>query len=228
MNNEDTAKYVYDLLTTSMLGQDASRDRSKQIAIGPSELGVCKRKVYYRITQAPKLNETEKLAPILGTWIHAGIAEAIKRADPFGDNFLIEQEFSNDGMPMHTDLYIKDKKMVVDWKTTTRKSIKYFPSDSQLWQVHTYAHILKKNGYEVDKVVLCTIPRDGKMKEILVHAEDYDPAKAEEALSWKREVEQAVINEEVPVPEKPKYWCQDYCEFYDPTGERGCPSTTRK
>lgn len=227
MNNEEASKLVYGLLTNSMMAQDANRDRSKQVEIGPSELGVCRRKVYYRITQAPKLNETEKLAPILGTWIHAGIAEAIKRSDPFGDQFLIEQEFSADGIPMHTDLYIKDKKMVVDWKTTTRKSMRYFPSESQVWQVQTYANILIKNGYEVDKVVLCTIPRDGKMSEILVHAEDYDVAKAEAALAWKKEVEQYVINEEVPLPEKPKYWCSSYCEYYDPTGERGCPSTSR-
>ena len=227
MNNEEAATFVYELVTTSMLAQDANRDRSKQVAIGPSELGSCRRKVYYRITQAPKVNKTEKLAAILGTYIHAGIAEAVARKDPFGDNFMIEQEFSADGLPMHTDLYIKDKKMVIDWKTTTKKSLRYFPSQDQLWQVHTYANIMRKNGYEVDKVVLCSIPRDGVMADIKVCAQDYDEDQANAALAWKAGVEQFVINEEVPLPEKPKYYCIKYCEYFDPTGERGCPSSSQ-
>jgi hypothetical protein len=48
--------------------------------------------------QTEKVNETEKLAAILGTFIHAGMEESIKRNDPFGDNYLIEIEAEHEGL----------------------------------------------------------------------------------------------------------------------------------
>lgn len=225
--SEDTGIYLYKLLTGALIAQDNLRDRSLQTEIGPSQIGGCRRQVYYQLTEKPVLNETESMAAILGTFIHAGIAEAIKREDPFGDNFLIEQKIDAFGIPAHTDLYIKDRQLVVDWKTTTRKSLRYFPSEQQIMQVQIYAHILKANGEDPKTVSLVTIPRDGKMEEILVHHEPYDPAKAEAGLKWLDEVKEAAKNKEIPSPEKPKHFCAMYCEWYDETGEVGCPSLKR-
>ena len=225
--SEDTGIYIYKLLTGALVAQDNLRDRSKQKEIGPSQLGGCRRQVYYQLTDQPEVNKTEPLPAILGTFIHAGIAEAIKREDPFGDNFLIEQEINAFGIPAHTDLYIKDKQLVVDWKTTTKASLRYFPSDNQIWQVQVYAHILKQNGEDPKTVCLVTIPRDGKISDILVHHEPYDPTKAEAALKWLEEVKESAFKKEIPSPEKPKHFCKMYCEWYDETGERGCPSMKR-
>ncbi len=82
------------MLSKSLLALDGQRDRSKQVEVGPSSIGGCRRRVWHDLQQTPKLNQTESLAAIMGTFIHAGIAEAIKREDPFGDNFIIEQEVS--------------------------------------------------------------------------------------------------------------------------------------
>jgi hypothetical protein len=30
-----------------------------------------------------------------------------------------------------------------------------------------------------------------------------------------------------PSPEKPLAFCADFCPYYDPTGEEGCPSTQK-
>ena len=226
--SEDTNVYLYKLLSGALLAQDGQRDRSKQVEIGPSQLGSCKRKVYYQLVSKPELNKTEKLPAILGTFIHAGIAEAIKRDDPFGDNFLIEQEMNAFGIPAHTDLYIKDKQLVVDWKTTTKASLRYFPSENQIWQAQVYAHMLKENGEDPKTIALVTIPRDGKMEDIRTHSEPYDPAKAELALSWLEDVKQSVTKKEIPLPEKPKHFCRMYCEWFDETGQVGCPSLSRK
>ena len=225
--SEKTNDFLYRFLTEALTAQDNNRSRSKQVAIGPSQLGGCRRQVYYQLTGKEELNKPEKLPAILGTFIHAGIAEAIKREDPFGDNLLIEQEIDAFGMPAHTDLYIKDKQLVVDWKTTTKASLRYFPSDQQVWQAQVYAHILKENGHDPLTVALVTIPRDGKMEDILVHSEPYDPSKAEAAFAWYDEVKAMANSKQIPAPEKPRHFCKFYCPYYEESGDIGCPSMRR-
>lgn len=218
------------MLVKSLYGYDAARERSKQTTIGPSSLGDCRRKVWYHINQQPITNEhTESYAAILGTFIHAGIAEAMKREDPFGDNFLIEQKvFAKDpecGIPSgNVDLFIKDLGMVVDWKTTKKKNLRYFPSVDQRWQVQTYGWLMEQNGYKVNYVSLVALPRDGEAADIRAHVEEYNPLIVEEALEWLRDVRS---RKTIPDAEKYSNYCAMYCEYYDPTGEIGCLGTTK-
>jgi hypothetical protein len=216
------------MLSKSLTAFDNTRDRSVQVEIGPSQIGGCRRQVYHQLVKTPVTNpDTESLAAILGTFIHSGVAEAIRREDPFGDNFLIEQEFEHDGLKGHCDLYIRDQKMVVDWKTTKLKSLRYFPSLQQRMQVQIYGYLLVANGYEVEKVSLVAIPRDGVMEQIKVHVEDYDPEIAAKGLAWLDEVKALADGESAPAPEKDVVFCVNYCSYYDATGAIGCPSMRR-
>ena len=217
-----------ELLSKSLNAYDKNRDRSKQVEIGPSSIGGCRRQVYYQLQNAPKTNpETESLAAILGTFIHTGIADAIKREDPFGDNFLIEQAFEYNGLKGHCDLFIKDIGLVVDWKTTKKKSLRYFPSEQQRWQVQLYGYLLSKNGYDVKEVSLVAVPRDGDMAEIRSHREPYDEAAALAAIAWLDEVKVNVANNQPPAPEKWSGFCANYCNYYDASGVNGCPGTAK-
>jgi len=217
-----------ELLTKSLNAYDANRDRSKQVEIGPSSLGGCRRQVYYSLTAQPVTNpNTESLAAILGTFIHAGISEAIVREDPFGDNFIIEEEVSHNGLKGHVDLYIKDSGMVVDWKTTKKKSLRYFPSQQQRWQVQTYGWLLANNGHEVKQVALVAIARDGDMADIRSHVEQYDEKIALEAIAWLDEVKALAIAGTPPPAEKWSGFCANYCQFYDATGAVGCLGTQK-
>ena len=216
------------LLTKSLTAFDANRDRSKQVEVGPSGLGGCRRQIYYHLTEQPVTNpETESLAAILGTFIHSGISEAIVREDPFGDNFIIEQEVSHNGLKGHVDLYIKDSGMVVDWKTTKKKSLRYFPSQQQRWQVQTYGWLLANNGHEVKQVALVAIPRDGEMAEIRVHVEDYDESVAWEAINWLEQIKRQVEDRILPPADKWAGFCASYCRYYDATGAIGCQGTSK-
>jgi len=217
------------LLSKSLLAFDSSRDRSLQVEIGPSQIGGCRRQVWHQLKNTPETNpNTESLAAILGTFIHSGVAEAIKREDPFGDNFLIEQEFVAGDLKGHCDLYIKDMKTVVDWKTTKLKSLRWFPSLQQRFQVQLYGYLLTANGHEVENVALVAIPRDGEMAQIKTHVEAYNPEMAQEGLRWLEEVKQlAISSESPPAPEKDPVFCVNYCSYYDASGEIGCPSTRR-
>jgi hypothetical protein len=217
------------MLIKSLEAFDSQRDRSQQVEVGPSAIGGCRRQVYHILKQSPKVNsDTESLASILGTFIHAGIAEAIKREDPFGDNFIIEQEVTFGNLKGHVDLFIKDLGMVVDWKTTKKTSLRYFPKLQQRMQVQVYGYLLAQNGHEVKNVALVAIPRDGIMTEIRAHVEAYDEALALEGLAWLNDLRALVaLNGPAPEPTERLNFCAAYCDYYDPTGEVGCPSTHR-
>ena len=125
---------IKELLVKALHDKEGKRSRSLQTQIGPSELGGCRRKVWYKLNSQPETNDNElKLAAIMGTAIHDSIEKA------FADNkeVLLEQTVEHNGMKAHVDLYIPGTGDVVDWKTVKLKNLAYFPSQQQRWQIHT-------------------------------------------------------------------------------------------
>jgi len=209
-----------ELLLHVLHAKDASRDRSLQTEVGPSEIGGCKRKVWYRLNAQPHTNENQsKLAAIMGTAIHAAIEEAIGALDPDAKEYLVETEVAYGDMKAHVDLFVPSTGAVIDWKTSKIKNMSYFPSTQQRWQVQVYGYLLSKNGYEVKTVNLVAIARDGSEKDIKVHTEPYDESMALTALNWLASVKASTV---LPEPEKDQSFCKDYCQYYDVTEEMGC------
>jgi CRISPR/Cas system-associated exonuclease Cas4 (RecB family) len=209
-----------ELLLHVLHAQDASRDRSLQTEVGPSEIGGCKRKVWYRLNAQPHTNENQsKLAAIMGTAIHAAIEEAIGALDPEGKEYLVETEVAFGDMKAHVDLFVPSTGAVIDWKTSKIKNLGYFPSNQQRWQVQLYGYLLSKNGYDVKTVNLVAIARDGAEKDIKVHTEPYDETMALAALLWLENVKSSTT---LPEPEKDASFCKDYCQYYDATEQMGC------
>lgn len=209
-----------ELLLHVLHAQDASRDRSLQTEVGPSEIGGCKRKVWYRLNAQPHTNDNQsKLAAIMGTAIHAAIEEAIGALDPEGKEYLVETEVAFGDMKAHVDLFVPSTGAVIDWKTSKIKNLGYFPSNQQRWQVQLYGYLLSKNGYEVKTVNLVAIARDGAEKDIKVHTEPYDETMAHAALLWLENVKSSTT---LPEPEKDASFCKDYCQYYDATEQMGC------
>ncbi len=209
-----------ELLLHVLHAKDASRDRSMQTEVGPSEIGGCRRKVWYRLNAQPHTNENQsKLAAIMGTAIHAAIEEAIGALDPDAKEYLVETEVAYGDMKAHVDLFVPSTGAVIDWKTSKIKNLGYFPSTQQRWQVQLYGYLLSKNGYEVKTVNLVAIARDGSEKDIKVHTEPYDESMALTALNWLASVKASTV---LPEPEKDQSFCKDYCQYYDVTEEMGC------
>jgi CRISPR/Cas system-associated exonuclease Cas4 (RecB family) len=209
-----------ELLLHVLHSKDASRDRSQQTEVGPSEIGGCRRKVWYRLNAQPETNENQsKLAAIMGTAIHAAIEEAIGAIDPEGKEYLVETEVAFGDMKAHVDLFVPSTGAVIDWKTSKIKNMSYFPSNQQRWQVQVYGYLLSKNGYEVKTVNLVAIARDGNEKDVKVHTEPYDEVMALAALSWLANVKASTT---LPEPEKDQSFCKDYCQYYDATEQMGC------
>lgn len=209
-----------ELLLHVLHNKDASRDRSKQTQVGPSEIGGCRRKVWYRLNAQPETNENQsKLAAIMGTAIHAAIEDAIGHIDPDGKEYLVETEVSHGDMKAHVDLFVPSTGAVIDWKTSKVKNLSYFPSKQQRWQVQVYGYLLAKNGYDVKTVNLVAIARDGSEKDVKVHTEPYDEATALEAFAW---LEAVKASEVLPEPEKDATFCASYCQYYDASEQMGC------
>jgi CRISPR/Cas system-associated exonuclease Cas4 (RecB family) len=209
-----------ELLLHVLHSKDASRDRSMQTEVGPSEIGGCRRKVWYRLNAQPHTNENQsKLAAIMGTAIHAAIEDAIGAIDPDGKEYLVETEVAFGDMKAHVDLFVPSTGAVIDWKTSKIKNMSYFPSNQQRWQVQIYGYLLSKNGYEVKTVNLVAIARDGAEKDVKVHTEPYDEVMALAALSW---LENVKASPTLPEPEKDQSFCKDYCQYYDATEQMGC------
>ena len=205
-----------ELLLTALKAGDAKRARSTQVQIGPSEVGGCRRKVWYRLNDQPETNDGElKLASIMGTAIHAEIERAL--AD--NPDVLIETEVEYNGMKAHIDCFVPGTGDVIDWKTSKVRNLSYFPTNQQRWQVQLYGYLLAKNGYAVNRVSLVAIARDGDERDVKVHTEDYNESIALEALGWLAAVKEA---KEAPAPEKDASYCQFYCKFYDASGQMGC------
>jgi CRISPR/Cas system-associated exonuclease Cas4 (RecB family) len=209
-----------ELLLTVLHAKDASRDRSTQTQVGPSEIGGCRRKVWYRLNAQPHTNENQsKLAAIMGTAIHSAIEEAIQHLDPEGKDYLVEAAVEHGDMKAHIDLFIPSTGAVIDWKTSKVKNLSYFPSTQQRWQVQLYGYLLSKNGHEVKTVNLVAIARDGDEKNVKVHTEDYSEDVALTALAW---LEGVKASTELPEPEKDSNFCKSYCQYYDESGVMGC------
>ena len=210
-----------DLLIEILRAKDASRPRSTQAQVGPSELGGCRRKVWYRLNDQIETNENElKLAAIMGTAIHAEIEKALAIADPSGEKYVVETEVEYGGMKAHIDLWIPSTGDVVDWKTVKVKNLNYFPTKQQRWQVQVYGYLIDKSGLGKPRNVnLVAIARDGDERDVKVHTEPYDPKIAEEALNWLSAIKESA---EAPEPEKDENYCKFYCKYFDATGEIGC------
>ena len=218
-----------DMLIRALTSYHYGRDRSKQVEIGPSSIGDCRRKVVHMLRQDPETNpDTEILASLLGTFIHSGIEKALASEDPFGDEHVTEFEVSAEGLMGHVDYYHKGHLVITDWKTSVKRNLKDFPSQQYLYQVHVYGYLARAMGLAVERVSIVGIPRDGKMSEIVEYSACYNETIALEGLAWLAELKTQVAGgKPLPEPEKFKAYCRSYCQFFDESGERGCPSASR-
>jgi len=208
---------IKEKLIQALHKRENNRPRSTQVQIGPSELGGCRRKVWYRLNDQPETNDAElKLAAIMGTAIHSAIESAFA-----GDNSIVlEQTVEYNGMKAHVDAFVPETGDVIDWKTVKAKNLSYFPSQQQRWQVQVYGYLIDKAGKGKPRTVnLVAIPRDGDERDIKVHSEPYDESIALEALSWLEAIKEST---EAPGPERDESYCKFYCQYYDASGEMGC------
>jgi hypothetical protein len=223
-------------------GYDASRPRSLQKHLGPSEIGTgCMRQLGYKLAGTPEVNETaDPWFPVIGTAVHAWLADAVlwynteigRSTNP---RFLVENRvkvtaraggYDTSG---HTDVYDVDYKRVIDWKivgtTTMRKVAKEGDTQQYRVQANTYAEGWREAGHEVRELLICYLPRSNFLDKLHISALPVEPELAHQALERVGAIER-LIRLGVKPESLPAGDCTIWCPFYRPHVELGhssCP-----
>jgi CRISPR/Cas system-associated exonuclease Cas4 (RecB family) len=199
---------IKETLVKFLTDDDKGRSRSTQVNVGPSEIGGCARRLWYRINEVePTNHDTLRLSAIMGTAIHTLIESVF--ADR--DDFLTETEVEWDGIKGHIDLIDTSTSTIWDWKTTTKSGLGYFPSKQQIEQVQIYGYLATQNDYPIETVGLVAIPRDGNENDIVEWSAPYDEQVALAAIERYLDIRADFVP---PPPEKEASFCQKYCPFF--------------
>jgi hypothetical protein len=210
--------------------------RSKQTAIGPSEVGhPCTRRLAYKLTGADKVNEisSSTWSAQVGTAIHAYLA------DVFGgiEGYEVEQKvYITDTLAGTIDLYDGARGIVMDWKTTGSSGLsqrkREGATDQQLVQTMLYAYGKAKSGANVTQVALVYLPTSGDINDMHVALYDYDENIALGALSRLAAVH--ALTDGLDLPNNPQMWAMvpkvadrlcSYCPYFKPYStdlSKGC------
>lgn len=249
----EVAKEIKDELTAMLCWAEASRERSLQTMLGPSELGTsCDRQLGYRIMalQGPNLDMADPWAGFVGSSIHTRTEESIRRyeaAHPLAPKWSIEERVQIIAglIEGHADLNRDDT--LVDVKSAGKTMLAGYrkdgPPNKYLVQLMLYAYGLRLAGRMITKVVLAFVPREGFLRDMFVWAAPYDEAMALEYIARPYRIRDELVRLQVQqhpenwekVPADPSYMGCQYCpmwERYAGNGlgadDKGCPGYQSK
>jgi hypothetical protein len=166
---------------------EASRPRTVQTTLGPSELGTpCDRQIALKLAGVQRHERDLPWAPMCGTAVH-GLMEEVLRAENerLGrERWIIEQKVMlDDELSGHGDAFDTDWGMVVDWKytgTTARRkaSRRNVPNDQLVsaeyrTQAHLYGLGHRNAGRPVRFVRLVLLARSHDYAESVEWTEEY-------------------------------------------------------
>jgi hypothetical protein len=208
---------IKETLISKLTEEDKVKPRSVQTRVGPSEIGGCTRKMWYKIQGAEYTNhDTLRLAAIMGTALHSMIEDVFKD----DDRYLIETEVESDGIMGHIDLIDTETNTIWDWKTTTKGSLPWVGSQQQKDQIQLYGYLANKNGIKITNVGLVAIARDGNENDIIEKVYPYNESIALAAIA---KYQKTVAMTEPPAPEKSASFCESYCQYFG-----ACPGIVDK
>ena len=146
---------------------DRARPRSRQRLLGPSSIGLCRRRAAYEVHGTWPTDLADNMhAAILGTWLHEGILRVLR--EQYGA--WTELELTDGVILGHADAYwapadlhrrvlgrdtaddsqLSDVGVVEDVKTKSTRAldvvVRQGPSQAEWFQVHLYAHLLRTGG----------------------------------------------------------------------------------
>lgn len=222
---------------------DSNRPRSLQRTVGPSSMGEpCTRKLAYQVMDSPPIgagSQSDPWAAIVGTAVHAWLAEALLAANlSAGETlWIVEQRLAiTDGTHGNCDAYHVPTGTVVDHKvpgaTKFKEYTRHGPSDVYRRQIHIYGYGYRRLGLPVNEVALALYPRAGRLTDLFVWSEPYDESIALDTLDRLAKVTELAVAMELDVnpdgykmiPKTPGDACR-YCKWFQPGPDTGvtCP-----
>jgi hypothetical protein len=224
------AKAIRDEFLTILCWAEANRGRSLQVHLGPSELGTeCDRQLAYRImgSTGPNLDMADPWYAFVGSAIHSRMQESVERyqeAHPYALRWAIEQYIQADPLISgHAD-YNRDQ-ILLDVKSagkTVMTEVKRSIPHKYRVQGNTYAKGLRDTGRDIRYIVFVFVPRDGKLRDMVVWAEPYDEALALASIARPYRIRDLMVSLDVvnqplnweKIPAKPDYMGCQYCPMW--------------
>jgi hypothetical protein len=234
-----------DQIITMVKWAEQQNPRSKQVLMGPSEIGtMCDRRIGYRLAQIPACNTGFDGWPaIVGTAIHSWMDQAVTswmESHAQWDWFTEQTLTINQFIEGHADLYSKEHRSVIDYKTVGPDVMKKIRRDGpplgyQI-QTHIYGYGFEQQNHPVDRVCLVFLPRAGWLKDMYVWCARYSQEIALTAIRRTHLIAQQILQiDALTYPDKwndveavPSNEC-GFCPWYNPGREnhgaddQGCP-----
>lgn len=210
---------------------DASRPRSRQTALGPSQVGhPCIRKLAQGLMEVERINPAGDILPAyIGTAVHAQLEAAIAVdngriiADHLTDTtkpctwidgapigrWISERKVTiREGLAGSCDLYDTFTNTVIDLKVPGASKMteyrKHGPSETYQRQAHLYGRGYVNAGFTVNAVGIWFVPRAGQLATSHLWTEPYDDAMVAETLA--RIDNAATLIHDFEVEQHPERW----------------------
>lgn len=222
------ADFLRELIWTGV----RSSARSMQAAIGMSEVGAeCDRQLAYKLSDTtPVALDGDPMPVIMGTGFHLHMEQIFGRLDP--RRFLVETKLSYRGITGTADLYDRRRRLLVDWKSTSKSKLRRIRSDGptlrQEIQLQLYGQALKEAGEDPQRLALAFVARDGSLDDLYVWSTVPRPEVADIAITRLHDIgTRAQTEGPQVVPSAPSLGCK-YCPFHSPASTdltRACPGT---
>lgn len=233
------------ILRPALIEHEASRPRSVQTDLGPSQLAVpCDRRLAYALAgRRETADGTVKWAAMQGTQIHLLAAEVMAEENTrLGrERFLLEQRvWADDRTYGHCDAYDTDTDTVIDWKLCGVTRLKLYrskgPGPQYVGQGHLYGRGWARLGRPVKWIRLVFLARTNSFDDSFEWTAPYDEAAALAVLARRDRINAALR----VADDKPQVWesvdwagigemagddCK-WCPFYrrgGPADATGCP-----
>lgn len=230
-NQDPFSQLLKQKLIDMILWADKQNPRSKQVAIGPSEIGdQCDRRIGYRLAGITACNtDFDPWAAIVGTALHSWLDSAVQMWMTEHQDWSWSTETTlsmNEFVEGHSDLYSHEHQAVIDWKGAGPDVMKKVrvdgPSAGYKIQTHIYGYGFEQMGWPVKKVALAFLPRAGWLKDMYVWSADYSRELAEGALARLYSIARTVV--ELDTIKNPQRWedvafapsnACGFCPWYD-------------
>lgn len=222
----------------ALMRYEASRPRSVQTTLGPSELGTpCARQIAMKLAGVQRHERGLPWAPMCGTAVHSLMEDVLTRENErLGrQRWIIEETVHlDDELTGHGDAYDSDHALVIDWKytgtTARRKAARRSVPNDQLVsaeyrvQAHLYGLGHENAGRPVTHVRLVMLARSHDYGESVEWTEEYRPDIAIDAMTRFYNIRDRVTNNDMATrPERlaaieatPGEACK-WCPFQRPT-----------
>lgn len=216
-----------DLIRQLIADHDAARPRSKQTAIGPSDLsGPCSRKLVYQLLGVPKVvDDTVNLQAWVGTSIHAQMEQVLDGSPDWVTEQTVSVEVAK-GIVIggSLDAYHKPSKTIVDWKSVGPSALAKYRQrspDNYLDQVAIYGLLAVLSGrMQVENTAIVYLPRNGSMSDIHADVHPWDEDRADAAIRRLEALHAAAAAGPAVLPLIPTGDACRFCGWWSPNSDR--------